>query len=343
MLSSGEVDMPRTSNPQLQRLIETLKAAFPPDAPKLWELPPAEARLRGDAFFVPLNVGGPEMADTRDIALLGRRGSIPARVYVPRELMAPSAGVLYFHGGGFMFGSPDTHDRLTRELAAGLGARVVSLHYGLAPECPYPGGLQDCVDAARWLASHGDELGIDPDRLLIGGDSAGANLTAATLLKLRDERDGPAFRGALLIYGRYAGADTPSITAWGNRDLILSRRLMDWFREHYTCNGVDPGDPYYAPVTADLTGFPPAILVVGTLDPLLSDSELFAAALETAGVPAELHVFEDGIHAFLQLPGLDMTAAAIEKLCAFGRRRLGAETRGRRPDITAGERGGGTP
>jgi acetyl esterase len=311
-------------NPQVQRLIEMLKELVPADAPKLWEVPPAEARSRADAFCVPLNAGGPEMVETRELTIPGRRASIAARLYVPRDVPSPSPGLVYLHGGGFMLCSPATHDRLTRELAEGLGARVVSVDYGLAPECPYPAGLYDCVDAARWLGEHGGELGIEVERLLIGGDSAGANLTAATLLKLRDEGRGPAFRGALLIYGRFAGGDTPSITAWGDRDLMLSRPFMDWCIQHYTGGNADPEDPYFAPLTADLTGFPPAVLVVGTLDPLLSDSEFFAAALKKAGAPTELHVFEDGIHAFLQMPGLDMTTEAIQKLCAFGRRCLGS-------------------
>jgi acetyl esterase len=309
-------------NPQVQRVLEMLKAAIPPDAPRLWELPPAEARRSAEAFCAPLNLGGPEMAETRDLEIPGRRASIPARLYVPRALPTPSPGLLYIHGGGFTICSPDTHDRLTRDLAEGLRARVVSVHYALAPEHPYPAGLNDCVDAARWLGAVAGQFGIDPDRLLIGGDSAGANLTAATLLKLKAERSSPAFRGALLIYGGFSWEETASITAWGDRDLILSRPLIDWFAQHYAGASPDPRDPYLAPLFGDLAGFPPAILVVGTLDPLLSDSELFAAALEKAGVPVELHAFEDGIHAFVQFPGLDMATEAIEKLCAFGRARV---------------------
>lgn len=308
----------------MQALIEILKAATPPDAPRWWTLPLPDARAAADAFFGRFNAGGPEVTERRDLEVTGRRGHIPARLYVPHGALAPSPGLLYLHGGGFVIGSPDTHDRLTRELAHGIGARVVSLDYALAPEHPYPAGLDDCVDAARWLGAHATELGMDARRLLIGGDSAGANLAAATLIRLRDERSGPDFRGALLIYGRYADGDTPSITAWGDRDLILSRQVMDWFRGHYVPGGARPGDPYVAPLCAALAGFPPSILVVGTLDPLLSDSEMFAQALEKAGVSVELHVWEDGPHAFVQMPMLDMAADAIAKLCAFARRHASA-------------------
>jgi acetyl esterase len=300
-----------------------LKAATPPDAPRLWQLSPAEARAQSYRFFAPLNHGGPAVASTRDFAIPGRRGDVPARLYVPHGARPTTPGLLFLHGGGFVIGNPDTHDRLARELAHGLAARVVSLDYALAPEHPFPHGLDDCVDAARWLGEHGATLGIDPRRLLIGGDSAGANLSAATALRLRDERRGPALRAALLIYGRFADGDTPSLLAWGDRDLVLSRTVMDWFHDLYTGGRALASDPYYAPLNAtDLTGFPPAILVCGTLDPLLSDSQLFADALRNAGVPVELHVVEDGIHAFVQMPILDMAADAIATLCAFAKRRV---------------------
>jgi acetyl esterase len=308
-------------NPQIRAFIEMLKAAIPPDTPKMWELTPAQAREQTERFFAFFNSGGPEMAEVRDLAVRGRRGAIPARLHVPRGARDPSPGLLYLHGGGFVIGSLSTHDRLVRELAELIGARVLALDYGLAPEHPYPQGLDDCVDAARWLASHGGELGIDPARLLIGGDSAGANLSVGTLLRLRDEGSAGPFSGIILLYGRYAGGETDSLGAWGDRELILSRRQMKWFGEAYAA---PRSGPYVAPVEADLRGLPPAILVVGTLDPLLSDSQLLAAALEKAGVPAELHVYQDGIHAFLQIPAFDMTRDALEKIASFGRRTVAA-------------------
>jgi acetyl esterase len=308
-------------NAEVQNLIAMMRAAVPPDAPRMWQLPVAEARRRGDAFFAILNHGGPEMQERRDLTVPGRRGAVSARLYVPHNAGARSAGLLYLHGGGFVIGSPDTHDRLTRELADRLGARVLSLHYGLAPEHPYPAGLDDCVDAARWLAAHAAELGIDPSRLLIGGDSAGANLSAATILRLRDEKASVAFRAALLIYGRFTHEETPSIVEWGEQDLVLSKRVMEWFKDHYVGGGGAADDPYLNPLAGDLRGFPPSVLVVGTLDPLLDDSRLFAAALEKAGVPAELHVYEDGLHAFLQFSMLAMCGDALGKVCAFARAR----------------------
>jgi acetyl esterase len=311
-------------NAQVERLIQMLAALQAPGAPRLWELPPDVARRAADAMFVSTwNGGGPEMAEVHAIEIAGRRGAIPARLYVPRGAGRRSGALLYLHGGGWVIGSPDTHDRLTRELAAALGIRVVSPAYRLAPEHPYPQGLDDCVDAARWIGADGAAHGIDADRLLIGGDSAGGNLTAASLLRLRAEHDGPAFRGAIYIYGAFEmDAETPSRAAWGDRDLILSTKVMDWFKRLYLDGGGAADDPHVSPLRADLRGLPPAVLLVGTLDPLLSDSELFAAALERAGVPAELHLFEDGPHAFAQMFALDMARDAIERIAAFSRGRL---------------------
>jgi acetyl esterase/lipase len=310
-------------DPQVKRLIEMLKAIQVEGAPRLWELPPEAARRAADTMLaLTFNEGGPAMAETRAIEVPGRHGAILARLYVPEGANAASPGFLYLHGGGWVIGSPATHDRLTRELAAGTGARVVSLAYGLAPERPYPQGLDDCVDAARWLGAQGGGLGIDPSRLLIGGDSAGGNLAAATLLRLRDE-GGPAFQGAIYIYGAFSiGFATPSIEAWGDRDLILSVKSMEWFKGHYLSGGGSDADPYVSPLRAELTGLPPATLLVGTLDPLQSDSELFADALQKAGVPADLHVYEDAPHAFAQMFMLDMARDAVARVSAFARARV---------------------
>ena len=308
-------------NPQVGAFIEMLKATIPVDAPRMWQLTPLEAREQSERFFARFNAGGPRMAEVRNLHLPGPRGEVPARLYVPSDAEPASPGLLYLHGGGFVIGSLSTHDRLARELAERLGARVLSLDYALAPEHPYPQGLDDCVASAQWLSTHAGELGMHPGRLLVGGDSAGANLSAATMLRLRDEGSPLPFQGAILLYGRFAAGATESLRAWGDRELMLSLRQMRWFAEAYA--GPRASAPYLAPLDADLRGLPPAILVVGTLDPLLSDSQLFAAALQKAGVPAELHVYEDGIHAFLQVPAFDMTRDALERIAAFGRRTLG--------------------
>jgi acetyl esterase len=201
----------------------------------------------------------------------------------------------------------------------------LSIAYALAPEHPYPQGLEDCVEAARWLGTDSEEIGINVGRLLIGGDSAGGNLAAATLLRLKQD-GGPTFRAAIYIYGAFAlTIETPSMQAWGDRDLILSHKVMEWFRSLYLGEAaitVIDSDPYAAPIHGDLRGLPPAVLVVGSLDPLQSDSEMFAAALTKAGVETALHIFDDAPHAFAQIFMLDMAADAIARIGAFVRARV---------------------
>jgi acetyl esterase len=310
-------------NEQVRAFLEKLKAAIPADAPKMWQLTPAEAREQSERFFAPFNAGGPQMAEVRELRVPGRRGPRPARLYVPQAVPQPAPGLLYLHGGGFVVGSLATHDRLCRELAARTLSRVLSVDYALAPESPFPAGLDDCVDAARWLAESAHELGIDPERLVIGGDSAGAALAAGTLLRLRDAGTARLFRAAVFLYGRFTEGETESLKAWGDREIILSRRQMKWFSDAYVGSGTPPQNPVLAPARADLRGLPPSIVVVGTLDPLLSDSHLFAAALKRAGVPVELHVYDDGIHAFLQIPHFEMTQDALAKIAAFVRANTG--------------------
>jgi len=302
-------------DPPVREFLDALAASNPPP---LEDVPLDELRGRGMTIF-DLFGGPPD-----PVAAVEDRhtdAGVPVRVYRP-EGEGPFPLVMAFHGGGFVIGTLDEHDPIARSLCRAAGVVVVSVDYRLAPEHPYPAGLDDCVAAARWLGTHGRELGIDPDRLLIGGDSAGGNLSAATILRLSAERAAIRFRAALLIYGRFSGDETESMKAWGDRDLVLSARVMEWFERHYAGEHPDRTDPYYAPLAGDLRAFPPSILVVGTLDPLLDDSRLFAAALEKAGVPVELHVYNDGLHAFLQFSMLDMCGDAIARVCAFARRAL---------------------
>src|SRR5260370_40395540 len=177
-----------------------LKASIRADTPKMWQLTPPQAREQSERFFAPFNAGGPQMAEVRDVPVSGRRG-LSSRLHVPRNAAATSPGLLYLHGGGFVIGSLSTHDRPAREPAERLAARVLSLEYALAPEHPYPAGLDDWGDRARWLAAHAAELGRDPPRPVIGGGSAGARLRAATLLRLCDAGSPPRFSPAILPYG----------------------------------------------------------------------------------------------------------------------------------------------
>ena len=206
-----------------------------------------------------------------------------------------SSGIyLHIHGGGWVLGGCDMNDLAHEFMAREAGVTVVSVEYRLAPEHPYPAGLDDCVAAAKWLVDNcAEEFGTSA--LTIGGESAGANLVVGTLLRMRDEFDYTAWRGANLVYGAYTFDGTPSTRSWTERGLVLDELSMDWFNNHYLSGvEIDLHDPILSPLYADLTDMPPALFTVGTLDPLLDDSLFMATKWETAGRGPELCVYPRG-------------------------------------------------
>ncbi|WP_051732262.1 alpha/beta hydrolase [Kitasatospora phosalacinea] len=220
--------------------------------------------------------------------------------------------LLHLHGGGWAFGSADGQDERLWELARGARLAVVSVDYRLAPEHPHPAGPDDCEAAARWLADHaGTEFGTR--RLLIAGESAGAHLAVLTLLRLRDRHGlAGAYRAAHLAFGPYDLAMTPSQRDFGDRPLLSNTRSLQSSYEMYT-PGTSPGrrrDPGLSPLYADLTGLPPARLVVGTEDPLLDDSVLLARRWRAAGGTARLDVVAGAMHGFTLYP---LTVTARER------------------------------
>ena len=253
-----------------------------------------EARARGEGPF-PKPVLLPE---GRDRTIPGRCGEIPVRVFVPPTVR----GVyLHLHGGGWTLGWANGQDEQLWRLACAAQVAVVSVDYRLAPEHPFPCGPDDCEDAARWLiANAAAEFGAD--RLVIGGESAGAHLAALTLVRLGDGAG--AFRGAQLTFGAYDLSMTPSARLWGDRNLALSTPIMAWFYDKFL-PGTTPEErrgPEISPLYADLAGLPPARFVVGTQDPLLDDTLFMAARWRAAGNEAELEVVAEAPHGFISFP-----------------------------------------
>jgi acetyl esterase/lipase len=264
---------------------------------------------------------GPAVALQEDRTIPGPAGDIPVRVFVPQGEVA--GAYLHIHGGGWVLGSERYQDPVLRTIASAAGVAVVSVGYRLAPEHPYPAGLEDCLAASRWLERHAGELGLeDPSRLAIGGESAGANLAAATLLRRRDEMDAP-YRAAALTYGVFSAVyDLPSMKRLWDRNLVLSGPIMEYFSRSYA-EGRDLRAPYISPLYADLKGMPPAIFSVGTLDHLYSDTLLMVEAWRRAGNEAELHEYRDAPHGFNLFPQLDIARSSNERIVAFLRRHIG--------------------
>jgi acetyl esterase/lipase len=286
---AGAADEARAFNADLEERSRAL--------PMPWEVPldaVRQARAEGRGVFPK-----PVYADhARWIEVDGRDGPLRLRVIAPREREVTGA-YLHIHGGGWTLGTADEQDMRLAALADATGLVTASVDYRLAPEHPHPAGPDDCEDAALWLLGGGaDELG-SPARFAIGGESAGGHLSALTLLRLR-ARGGPTFAAANLVFGAFDLSGTPSARAWGDRYLVLSGPIIDWFGDQYL-PGVSPEerrDPAISPLYADLTGLPPALFTVGDQDPLLDDTLFMHARWRQAGNAAELDVIDEAIHAF---------------------------------------------
>jgi acetyl esterase len=236
---------------------------------------------------------------TTDVELPGRSGPIRVRTYVRPGTQADSPGIVYLHGGGFVMGGLDGCDYITRGLAARTGFPVVSVEYRLAPECPFPGPLEDCEDALRWVLETRPE-GIDPSRLAVAGDSAGGNLTAALVLACRD--GGPEIRHQTLVYPFTDG--TLSSTDWDTRARAgVGRRageqMMAWYAPNHPVD-----EPLVSVLHADHHGLPPALVITAEHDVLRSDGLRYAEALREAGVPVTTRDYEGLPHGFVTMPRL---------------------------------------
>jgi acetyl esterase/lipase len=303
---------------ELERQLATLPPVYSRPVPES-----RRARREGQGIL-PKPVFLPE-ADT--IEIQGPVGALPLRVLRPDG--EPAGVFLHIHGGGWTLGSHDEQDVRLQRVARETGLVVVSVGYRLAPEHPYPAGPDDCEVAARWLIEHAGRLSPGGGPLAIGGDSAGAHLTAVTLLRLRD-RHGitDAFAAAVLQYGDFDMSMTPSQRLWGDRELVLSTRIIEWFADQFL-PGYEPErrrDPDISPLFADLSGMPPALFAVGTQDPLLDDTLFMEARWREAGHPTELHIWQDAPHAFISMP-MTVADAALSVEHAFLRRQLGVAPR----------------
>ncbi|MEW6255956.1 MAG: alpha/beta hydrolase [Pseudomonadota bacterium] len=262
-------------------------------------IPPAvtrQARLEGRGPF-PLP---PESPRAREEMIDGPHGPILLRIYWPDE--APKGVYLHLHGGGWCIGSPRENDSGNDRIVARTGYAVVSVRYRLAPEHPYPQGPDDCEAAALWLAREAGAR-FETTRLAIGGESAGACLAAAVLVRLRDRHGLTPFHGAVLTAGCFDLRLTPSVRRWGETPLVLNTQDIENFVAHYLAGGGSVEDPDVSPLLADLAGLPPALFLVGTRDPLLDDTLFMSARWIAAGNKADLVLAPGGAHVFNRFPG----------------------------------------
>lgn len=241
-------------------------------------------------------------------------GASPARLYSP--LASPSAmpTLLYLHGGGFTIGSLETHDSLCRQLALRSGVAVVSLDYRLAPEHRFPTAVEDSFDALQALHQAGEQWGLDPKRLAVGGDSAGGTLAAVCALMARDA--GLPLRLQLLLTpGTTAHADTPSHARYG-KGYLLDARTIEWFFAHYI-DHAQRTDWRFAPLNAEsLDGVAPAALLLAECDPLVDEGVAYADRLRMAGVSVDLELVRGVVHDFIKMGRALREAHQAQDWCA---------------------------
>lgn len=301
-------------DPQIQRLLEA-RAKLP----AIHTLSIADARTLMAAREVP-GLRKPALADVREQVIDGPGGALRLRIYTPHG-QGPFPLMVFFHGGGFVLCSLDTHDGLARNLCAGAACVVVSVDYRLAPEHKFPAGIDDCLAATRWVAAHAEVLNGDAGRVMVAGDSAGGNFAAVTALRARDE-GGPALCGQMLIYpvtAHYSAA-LPSMTSNGE-GYGLTRDGMRYYWDHYLNHGDEGEDARAAPLrAASLAGLPPALVATAEYDPLRDEGEEYAAALVRAGVPVSIQRWLGVNHGFFFFPGVvDKATAAVDDACSWAR------------------------
>ena len=266
--------------------------------PKSHQVGPAEARemMRASRHVADAPVG--ELAVIRDLSCSGPGGAIPLRLYDARDGRGPGPVILFCHGGGFVLGDLHTHEPFCAELARQIDLPVIAVDYRLAPEHPWPAGVEDAIATARWVAESPAELGLDVTGLVTCGDSAGGNFAIIVSLALRDE---PAAAPVLAQWPIYPAADPakgyPSFEDFGE-GYLLTRDGMHWFDQCYRPEG---RDWRYSPLVKSQKGMPPTLVTTASLDPIRDQGRAYAAACAEAGVPVIFQEAKGNIHGFINL------------------------------------------
>lgn len=302
---------------QIAAVLQQFSAVPEPDYS---QLDAAQYRQFADNMLPP--IPGETMAEVRQLRVAGAAGELDARLYRPvNEENLPL--LVFFHGGGFVIGTLDTHDNLCRSLARQTGAVVVSIAYRLAPEARFPAAPLDCYAATCWLVEHATELGVDGSRLAVAGDSAGGNLAIA-VSRLAVQRQGPKISYQCLFYPvTDAGCDSGSYQAFAE-GYLLSRAMMVWFWNQYLENPAQVDDPLASALRAgSLDGLPATTLITAEFDPLRDEGEAFAHRLQEAGVLTRIERCDGMVHGFISMaPFVERAAVALAAAAADVRRAL---------------------
>ena len=288
-------------HPEVRALLEMMDAQ---GAPALESQDPLVARQDRVEGMKMLGGEPRPLGRVEDFSIPGPDGDVPVRLYA-MEHGGVRPALIYFHGGGWVFGNLDTHDSVCRDLAAESGAVVISVDYRLSPEVKFPAAVNDSYAATLWIAANAERLGIDARRISVGGDSAGGNLATVIAMRCRDA-GGPALARQLLIY---PATDLSSFDTASYRELaegyFLTRAAMQWFTGHYLASGDQSRLPEASPLHApNLSGLPPAFVITAEFDPLRDEGEAYAARLQQAGVPVTVKRYPGMVHGFVSMRGV---------------------------------------
>jgi acetyl esterase len=323
-MSAADAD-PARLDPQARALIGRIALA---GAPPLHTLPAPEARRVYRESRAALAAAPAQVEEVRELSIPTPAGALRARLYRPRSREKSLAGMVYFHGGGFIYGDIDTHDAVCRGIAQSTPCAVVSVDYRLAPENKFPAAVEDAFAATAWVAANCAALGIDSARLVVAGDSAGGNLAAVTALAARDA-GGPGIAMQILVYPTTDFSSESGSIARFASGYLLTRESIRWVKRTYLRDERDAEDWRASPLRArDSSGLPAAYIITAGFDPLRDEGRSYAERLSHAGVSVTHEFFEGQVHGFLVMGGVLAAAGhAIQRIGQIVRTHFGIAPR----------------
>lgn len=286
------------------------------------DLSPADLRIAYERQRLTLLPEKPQVAITYQLSIPSDYGPIPARFYRATRDKAPCPLLVFFHGGGFMLGTLALYDTACRRLAVAGECAVLSVDYRLAPETIFPGAVLDAYAATRWAFEHAELLNIDPEKIAVGGDSAGGNLAAVVAQMAQDSGEFTVALQVLIYPMTDQSREYPSYER-NESGYMLTRKALHWFMDNYIPDHRDRTDPRASPMLREnLKGLPPALIIAAEFDPLVDENEAYAQRLKEAGVPTDYVCFPGMVHPFFTLGGVVEDAAKAEAMIGTALRGL---------------------
>jgi acetyl esterase len=293
--------MPAKLDPDAAAVFKAFQEA---GRPPIESVSPSQARELYLAGRLPTNPEPPELKSVTALSIPAPHGSIPARIYTPKTLRQAGGGapcLVFLHGGGWVIGDLDSHDVVCRKLADAGELIVIAVDYRLAPEHKFPAAVDDAIAATKWIADNAKTLGIDAERLSVGGDSAGGNLAAVVAIAARDG-NGPAIAGQVLIYPATDASRTHPSHSEPETSILLTHSVTRYFYDSYLNSTADVHDWRASPARAStLIGLPPAYVLTAGADPLRDEGDEYAHRLKEAGVPVTYRHFPGQFHGFFTM------------------------------------------